>query len=298
MKGGFEMRNKQLLACLWFTALAITLPSFVRGAAVQDQALEISDVQYKSEGESVAGKLYRLQELKAPAPAIVVLPGRGRDFVSMEWLYKPLAQKGYVVMPIGYRDIPVRYYLKDVEDARNAMTYLESLSFVDKARIGIYGHSRGGAAALMTAASGDKRVKSVVSASAPTDHFKSLAEKEPSAAHYPDRMRTRGVPSKEDPEYYRSISPIYHANKMRDVPILLLHGAQDFLAFLDHSTNMYGALKVAGNREARIEIIIGAGHFFERGMRGYAFDEVLEHTTVWFNRTLRPTHNLEAMIVK
>lgn len=253
----------------------------------QDSALDISDVQFKSEDQMVIGKLYRLKELKSPAPAIVALPGRGRDFASMDWLYKPLAQKGFVVMPISFRDIPVRYYLKDVEDARNAMTYLESLPFIDKSRFGIYGHSRGGAAALMTAASGDKRVKSVVSASAPTDHFKSLAEKEPSAAHYPDRMRTRGVPPAEDPAYYRSVSAIYHANQMRDVPILLIHGAADFLAFVDHSTNMYGALKVAGNREARIEVIVGAGHFYERGMRGYAFDEVVGHALPWFERTLR-----------
>jgi dipeptidyl aminopeptidase/acylaminoacyl peptidase len=84
-------------------------------------------VQFQSEGETVVGRLYRLKDLKAPAPAIVVLPGRGRDFAGMEWLYKPLAQKGYVVMPIGFRDIPVRYYLEDVKDARNAMTYMESL---------------------------------------------------------------------------------------------------------------------------------------------------------------------------
>jgi dipeptidyl aminopeptidase/acylaminoacyl peptidase len=251
-----------------------------------EQPLEISDVQFQSEGENVVGKLYRLKELKAPAPAIVALPGRGRDFAGMEWLYKPLAQKGYVVMPISFRAIPVRYYLKDVEDARNAMNYLETLPFVDKARLGLYGHSRGGAAALMTVASGDKRIKGVVSASAPTDHFKSLAEKEPSAAHYPDRMRTRGVPPAEDPAYYRSVSAIYNANQMRDVPILLIHGAADFLTFVDHSTNMYGALKVAGNRDARIEVIVGAGHFFERGMRGYAFDEVLGHATSWFDKTV------------
>ena len=56
--------------------------------------------------------------------------------------------------------------------------------------------------------------------------------------------------------------------------------------FVDHSTNMYGALKVAGNREARIEVIVGAGHFFARGMRGYAFDEVLGHAANWFDKTL------------
>jgi dipeptidyl aminopeptidase/acylaminoacyl peptidase len=276
-----EMTRKTLFATILFSVLVVEL-CFGQSFAAQEESLEISDVKFNSEGEAVVGKLYRLKTIKAPAPAIVALPGRGRDFASMEWLYRPLAQKGYVVMPISFRDIPVRYYLKDVEDARNAITHLESLSFVDKSRIGIYGHSRGGAAALMTAASGDKRVRSVVSASAPTDHFKSLAEKEPSAAHYPDRMRTRGVPPAEDPAYYRSVSAIYHANRMRDVPILLIHGAADFLTFVDHSTNMYGALKVAGNRAARIEVIVGAGHFFERGMRGYAFE--------WFDQTLKGTN--------
>lgn len=260
---------------------------FAQTTRAQEQALEITDVTYTSEDGKVDGKIYRLKELRGSAPTIVVLPGRGRDFRGLEWMLKPLAQKGYVAMAIGYRGIPVRYYLKDVEDARNAITYLESLPYVDRSRIGIFGHSRGGMAALMSVASGDKRIKSVVSASAPTDHFKSVAEKEPSAAHYPDRMRTRGGPPDEDPEYYRSISAIYNASKMRDVPILLIHGANDFLAFVDHSLNMYGALKVAGNRQARIEVIVGAGHFFERGFGGYAHDEVVGLTTSWFDNTLR-----------
>src|SRR5438094_7605938 len=284
------MKNKQMFLFTGLAPVVVSLLFAAHPVLAQDQALEISDVQFKSEGDTVAGKLYRLKDLKGLAPSIVVLPGRGRDFVSMEWLYKPLAQKGYVVMPISFRDISMRYYLEDVKDARNAMTYLESLPFVDKARLGLYGHSRGGMAALMSVASGDKRIKSVISASAPTDHFKSVAEHKLSVAHYPDRMRTRGTSPEEDPVYYRSISPIYNADKMREVPILLIHGAADFLTFVDHSLNMYGALKVAGNREARIEVIVGAGHYFERGMRGYAFDEVLGHTTVWFDKTLRGTN--------
>ncbi len=251
------------------------------------QDLEITDTGYESEGAKVSAKIYRGKEFRGPAATVLVLPGRGRDFQGLEWLIKPLAQKGYVVMAIGYRGIPVRYYLKDVEDARNAVTYLESLPYVDRNRIGIFGHSRGGMAALMSAASGDKRIKSVVSASAPTDHFKSVAEKQFSAAHYPDRMRTRGTPPDEDPEYYRSISPIYHANQMRDLPILLIHGAQDFLTFVDHSLNMYGALKVAGNRRARIEVIVGAGHFYERGFGGNAYTEVVNLTASWFDSYLR-----------
>jgi len=274
---------------LWIGLLVAISPLLLSAPvqAAQDQALEITDVTYKSEDGTVASKLYRLKDLRGRAPAIVVLPGRGRDFSGLEWLIKPLAQSGYAVMAIGYRGIPVRYYLKDVEDARNAITYLETVPYIDPSRIGIFGHSRGGMAALMTAASGDKRVRSVVAASAPTDHFKSVEEKKFSAAHYPDRMRTREKPPDEDPDYYRSISAIYHASKMREVPIFLIHGAADFLCFVDHSLNMYGALKVAGNRQARIEVIPGAGHFFERGFDGYVFDEVTKLVVPWFDETLK-----------
>ena len=274
---------------LWIGLLVAISPLLLSAPvqAAQDQALEITDVTYKSEDGTVASKLYRLKDLRGRAPAIVVLPGRGRDFSGLEWLIKPLAQSGYAVMAIGYRGIPVRYYLKDVEDARNAITYLETVPYIDPSRIGIFGHSRGGMAALMTAASGDKRVRTVVAASAPTDHFKSVEEKKFSAVHYPDRMRTREKPPDEDPDYYRSISAIYHASKMREVPIFLIHGAADFLCFVDHSLNMYGALKVAGNRQARIEVIPGAGHFFERGFDGYVFDEVTKLVVPWFDETLK-----------
>ena len=274
---------------LWIGLLVAISPLLLSAPvqAAQDQALEITDVTYKSEDGTVASKLYRLKDLRGRAPAIVVLPGRGRDFSGLEWLIKPLAQSGYAVMAIGYRGIPVRYYLKDVEDARNAITYLETVPYIDPSRIGIFGHSRGGMAALMTAASGDKRVRTVVAASAPTDHFKSVEEKKFSAAHYPDRMRTREKPPDEDPDYYRSISAIYHASKMREIPIFLIHGAADFLCFVDHSLNMYGALKVAGNRQARIEVIPGAGHFFERGFDGYVFDEVTKLVVPWFDDTLK-----------
>jgi dipeptidyl aminopeptidase/acylaminoacyl peptidase len=274
---------------LWIGLLVAISPLLLSAPvqAAQDQALEITDVTYKSEDGTVASKLYRLKDLRGRAPAIVVLPGRGRDFSGLEWLIKPLAQSGYAVMAIGYRGIPVRYYLKDVEDARNAITYLETVPYIDPSRIGIFGHSRGGMAALMTAASGDKRVRTVVAASAPTDHFKSVEEKKFSAAHYPDRMRTREKPPDEDPDYYRSISAIYHASKMREIPIFLIHGAADFLCFVDHSLNMYGALKVAGNRQARSEVIPGAGHFFERGFDGYVFDEVTKLVVPWFDETLK-----------
>lgn len=249
--------------------------------------VETTETTYKSEGGEVKAQIYRLKDSQSPAPAILMLPGRSRNFQGIEWLIKPLAQKGYTVMAISYRSDPIAPYLRDVEDVVNGISHLESFPNVAKSRFGLFGHSRGGAAALLSVASGDKRIRSAVCASAPSDHFKRVEETKASPANYVDRMRTRGIPPEEDPGYYRSISPIYNAHRMKDVPILIIHGARDFLILVDHALNMYGALKVAGNREARIEIIIGAGHFFERAFSGYAFDEVINLTIGWFDKTLR-----------
>jgi hypothetical protein len=52
-------------------------------------------------------------------------------------------------------------------------------------------------------------------------------------------------------------------------------------------------LKVAGNRQARIEVIPGAGHFFERGFGGYLFDEVTKLVVPWFDHTLNGKQSLD-----
>jgi len=75
--------------------------------------------------------------------------------------------------------------------------------------------------------------------------------------------------------------------QFREIAVDLVQRAADFLWFVDHSLNMYGALKVAGNRQARLEVIPGAGHFFERGFSGYLFDEVTKLVVPWFDDTVK-----------
>src|SRR4029453_18220350 len=120
------MKSNEFLGVILLLTISTLLASLPARAA-QEQPLEVTDVTYKSEDGTVASKLYKLKDLRGRAPAILLLPGRGRDFSGMEGLIKPLAQNGYAVLAIGYRGIPVRYYLTDVEDARNGITHLESL---------------------------------------------------------------------------------------------------------------------------------------------------------------------------
>src|SRR5262245_33814045 len=127
-------------------------------------------VTFTSEGEPVQAVLYQGAG-GGKEPALVLSPGRIRDLKGIEWLSRALADRGYVVLAQRYRDGDVRYYGRDAEDIRNAISYLAKLSGVDGARIGIVGHSRGGMASLLAAAT-DVRVRSTVALSAPTDHLR------------------------------------------------------------------------------------------------------------------------------
>ena len=77
------MKNKQSLVFIWLAAFAVILIYTTRLPAAQEQALEISDVEFKSEGEPVAGKLYRLKELARPARRSSLCPDAGG--ISPAW---------------------------------------------------------------------------------------------------------------------------------------------------------------------------------------------------------------------
>jgi hypothetical protein len=96
---------------------------------VEGDQLQITEVSYQSGDAEVKGRIYNLTSMAKAFPGIVVLPGRGRDFRGMEWLLKALALNGYVAIAIGYRGLATRYYFTDVEDALNAISHLETLSY-------------------------------------------------------------------------------------------------------------------------------------------------------------------------
>jgi dienelactone hydrolase len=104
-----------------------------------------------------------------PFPAIVV--GRGfsnvRDAAVAD--ARRFSSAGYVVLSIDYRTFggsggeprAQLHPLDQVEDFRNAISYLQERDDVDAGRIGIWGTSFGGGIVLYTAAH-DSRVKAVV----------------------------------------------------------------------------------------------------------------------------------------
>jgi uncharacterized protein len=139
-------------------------------------ALAREDVAYSSGDDEVAGWFYPVDD-GSPAPAIVFLPGF--TGTRQAAFYQPYVERfvdaGYAVLLADYRGwgdsggprgeiVPLR----QVDDARNALSYLETRDDVDPRRLSVVGVSFGGGNALY-AASIDERIRCCVAISPVTD---------------------------------------------------------------------------------------------------------------------------------
>ena len=129
------------------------------------------DVEFNAEGIILRGWLYQPLTERSKKPAIVMTHG----FNCIKELYldkyaEVFAQAGYVVLVydnrnLGASDGDIRQELdpwQQVRDYRHAISFVQTLDYVDKDKIGIWGTSYSGGHVLVVAAL-DKRVKCVVS---------------------------------------------------------------------------------------------------------------------------------------
>jgi fermentation-respiration switch protein FrsA (DUF1100 family) len=141
-----------------------------------------SDVEFASEGDTVRGWFFTPERGEAPYPAIVMAGG---------WCYvKELVQPhyaqffvnaGFAVLLFDYRnfgssDGTRRQHIDpamQIEDYRNAISYLETREDVDPLRLGVWGLSYSGGHALVLAAV-DPRVKCVVSQIPVVDGYRNM----------------------------------------------------------------------------------------------------------------------------
>lgn len=133
-------------------------------------------VAFTSEGARIAGVL-RLPATSGPHPAVVFCAGF--SLTKEVWLpayAEALNARGYATLNFDYRGFgesegTPRCRLvpsMQIEDVRNATTFLEGVADVDSARIGVVGVSLGAAIAL-GAAGVDDRIQAMVAVAGPSD---------------------------------------------------------------------------------------------------------------------------------
>ena len=148
------------------TPIRPTTTSAAAGACDQEK------VAFYSSGLRLSGILYRPSGASENArlPGVVLCNG----YTTVKELYLPplataMAEAGFVALTFDYRGFgesegPAGRLIpfEQVDDARNAITFLGSRPYVDGSRLGVFGTSFGGGIAIAVGAF-DSRVRTVIS---------------------------------------------------------------------------------------------------------------------------------------
>lgn len=139
----------------------------------------IRPVSFHSEGLRLSAHLRLPDDLRPGEKRPAVICCQGFSLVKEVWLPRhaeALNRAGYITLHLDYRSFgesegTPRCRLVprgQVEDVRNALTFLETVPEVDGSKLGLFGISLGGSVA--SAAAGlDERVKAVIAVACPSD---------------------------------------------------------------------------------------------------------------------------------
>jgi dipeptidyl aminopeptidase/acylaminoacyl peptidase len=207
--------------------------------------------------------------------------GKG-DLDAYSWAGERFAALGYSTLVHTYRAASP---YDDAADAKLAVDELASRGGPAQTRLVLFGHSRGGLAALKLAAS-DARVSAVVSIAAVIDLAEYVSRVAAFAPNVKDAlMQFMDGSPEENRDRYESVRALSFAKGIRQ-PVLLVHGTADMRVPLDHPSRMKEALANAGNNRVELEVMPGMGHYLELATLGYQFDEVVTRVGAWLGRVL------------
>lgn len=228
-------------------------------------------------------------------PLIVFVQGSAFTFPNIHYELPQLsryAQQGYVVATVTHRNCleghPFPAYLQDVKTAIRFLRKSAGEFGIDPGRVGIWGTSSGGCAALLVGlTAGDPEydtgehadysdeVKCVVDCFGPTE-LTSLYEtvKQTGAQEFIDIFLGL-MGGTENPDLLRASSPIHRVLPGKAYPpFLLIHGDADTLVPYEQSLRMYEALAQAGCSAEMVCVENGPheGSFWSWELHGYIMD--------------------------
>lgn len=202
------------------------------------------------DGVTLHYRMYTPAKLEGQHPAIVFLYGGPHaQMVTNKWagkrglLFQHWVDKGYVVFTLDNRgsnyrgkafEDPIYQDMGNVEvqDQVAGVKFLHTLPYVDKKRVGVYGHSYGGYMALMTMFKAGDYFQAGVSGAPVTDWL--LYD-----THYTERYM--GHPAKTA-EAYTASSVFPYAKDLKG-DLLIYHGMADDNVLFKHSTKLYKHLQ-------------------------------------------------------
>lgn len=199
---------------------------------------------YRSGKESTKGKLFT--DLFA------------EDFVILRFDFNGHGDSGG-----KFEDLTIS---KCVEDLRAAISYVETLPYVDKNKIAVQGSSMGGMTALLCAAT-DKRIKTLLLFCPPSKfedcdtttfhEYDTKTWKEKGFNYLQGHGGTFKVKINYRFHEDGCMQDVYGAAQRLEVPVLIFHGDKDQIVALEQSMELIKHLK-----KGKLEIVKGANHHF------------------------------------
>ena len=254
-----------------------------------------------SDHEAIPGYIFTPVGLAAgkKLPAIVMVHGGNHIQLSDEWFtyIAEAVSRGYVVMYPEYRgssgyDETIyenNYGVTDVADVLAAAAYLAKKDFVDPARLGILGHSRGGMVTLNAIEHEPKRFKAAVEIAGLSDlvsfmGYKAEARRQDIASqqNFGGKLPDKNLPA------YLNVSPAFWVEKI-EAPLLLLSTTGDkTVPYQLHNKRMAEALKAYGKTfDSHLYELAPGGHEFAF-MDSDEGHDAMKRTFEWFGKYLSP----------
>ena len=223
-----------------------------------------ADVEYgNAGGRALTLDLYQPATPSGPAAGLVFIHGgawAGGSKADYRYYGITFAQKGYVVVSIGYRLAGEQMYPAAIEDSKCAVRWMRSNAAdlgVDPQRIAAIGGSAGGHLSMMVGYSSDvpalegtaghegvsSGVQCVVNLYGPCDLTTDFVRNNEFAGRV-----TRGFLGKsieEDLALYQQASPVTYLDA-HDPPTLIVHGTIDDVVPIDQADELAAKLKEVG----------------------------------------------------
>jgi dienelactone hydrolase len=256
----------------------------------------------------LGGTLTLPTNARPPFPAVVTITGSGQQdrdeyipFAGGIRLFGQIAdtlsRRGIAVLRLDDRGVGASSgtamsstSTDFADDTRAAIAYLRTRKEIDGNRIGIIGHSEGGAIAPMVAAA-DPRLRAVVAMAAPGERGieismaqnKYIVEKDTTLTPAQRDSILRAARSSLDPakqtipwvRFWMSYDPGPTARQVK-APTLILQGATDRQVPADQAEKLAALIRAGGNRDVTVRVFPATNHLFVEDADGdfYAYDKL------------------------